>query len=1166
MHRDAGIGALRVIGLVLVLFAGRGASAATYTALAEAYAWTDSATHTNVVWTGAPGGPAAACTGASAATDDDISELLNIGFSFPYAGTAYTQVRIMSNGRLQFGNTYCGNGTQVVGPPPTYPLPYPDANVVRTIRIYGADLDPSAGGSVRYATTGTAPDREFVATWLDVPEWSQATSQFRLQMVLREDGSFVFRFGTSANPSGGKAQIGWEISTTDYATVTFTNIVALSGTALRFSPPEPLAAYRMEEWSWTGAASEVLDSTGNSRHGTSLGSAASTSSGKVCRGGLFSYNASGSVIAAVETGVPVGSAGTITFWARIDAAWTDGTARALIDAGRDNGAAASDRAFRLVKDGSGRLDFTLNNSAGGTVTALAPAVTSASGNWHHVAITWDFAAGRMTVYRNGASVATRTGAAITAATWSTIWVGDSHADVGASVAPSASGGIDEVRIYSYEGSATVIQRDYLLSRVCASIFSFRLQHDGSGIHCVNEVVDLEARDAASATVLDYTGNVTLDTQSGRGTWFADGSNAGTFSDGTADDGLATYTFAASDLGTVRFWLRYLAGATPLDVDAWETAAPSVRDDDAEGALAFGPSGFVVTASPLSNPPPLVIDTTIAAQTAAVALPLYLTAYGQTATDPDCGVIETYTGAKTISTWSSHLNPVSPVQSVAVNGSNVGTSSGTATALPVTFTLGQASVSVRYDDVGQIGVSFRDATVSDPVGGIPGASNSFVVKPSSFVVTNVERLDGTPNPGGTTPTDAVFVAAGNAFSVTVEARDADGDRTPSYGLESSPEGIEVRSASLLAPVGRNGSANDGTLGAGTSFSATAQAGAFENRSVTFDEVGAISLYAHVADASYLGAGDVVGSSSAAVGRFTPDHFDAAVAPVAFATGCTAGRFTYAGQSFDFAPGLHPAITVEAKSTLGGATQNYAGTWFRMTPAALATRSWSAATGTLDSAAPDDPRVDDLGAGVGLVSFDQGPQLAFTHTTPTAPFDAEIGVSVTLVDADGVAYTANPLAIGQPVAGQGIAFQDGNTVRFGRMAFQNAYGAEVRDLAVPLRAEYFNGTRFTSNTDDACTTFLSSNLALARVPVTLPTVAAVANAPLVAGEAGLTLSAPGAGQTGTVSLRLDLSPTGADLEFLQFDWDGDGLHDDDPTATATFGVYRGSDSRVHLRERY
>ncbi len=1169
MRRETFVRLRMLLVLVLSLGAANTASAVTYSSAADTWAWTDSSTHTDVVWTGAPGGPAAACSGSSAAIDDDISELLSIGFSFPYAGTAYTQVRIMSNGRLQFGNTYCGHGTQTTGTPPTYPFPYPDASIVRTVRIYGADLDPSAGGTVRYAAIGTTPNREFVVTWYDVPEWSRAGSSFRLQAVLREDGSFVFRYGTSVNPSGGKAQIGWEIDTTDYATLTFTSITALAGQAYRFSPPAPVADYRMDERTWTGAASEVLDSSGNARHGTNLGSSASTASGKLCRGGLFPYNSSGNTIAAVETGVPVASAGTITFWARIDATWNDGTARALIDAGKDNGAVPGDRAFRVVKDGSGRIDFTENDSAGATLTARSAAYTYASGSWHHIAITWNHPAGRMTVYRDGVSVATRTGAAISTATLATIWIGDSHPDVGppGQIAPSASGGIDEVRIYSYEGSATVIQRDYLQTRACVAIDSFLIQHDGTGIHCVAESVDLEARDAALATVTDYTGSVTLDTGSGRGTWQSDASNAGTFSDGTADDGVATYTFAAGDLGTVRFWLNYLAGATPIDIEAYETASPTVRDDDSEGTLAFGPSGFVVTASALSNPPPLSIDTTVPAQTAAVSFPLHLAAYGQTATDPECGVIETYTGSKTIRTWSSHLDPTTPLQAVAVNGTSVGTSSGTATSLPVTFTLGQASVSVRYDDVGRIGLSFRDATVSDPPGGVLGASDSFVVRPATFVVTGVERLDGTPNPGATTPAGTVFVAAGDAFSVTVEARDADGDRTPSYGTESSPEGIEVRSAALVAPpAGRNGSANDGTLGDASAFLAQAPAGTFENRSVYFDEVGAIQLYAHVADASYLGEGDVTGTTSASVGRFTPHHFDATVAPVAFATGCTAGRFTYAGQSFDFAPGLHPEITLEARNAAGGATENYAGTFFRVTAATLATRSWSAATGTLDSAAPNDPRVEDLGAGVGRISFDQGPRLAFAHDTPMAPFDAEIGLSVTLLDEDAVAYTGNPLAIGQPLAGLGIAFQDGNEIRFGRLAFQNAYGSELRALSVPLRAEVFDGSRFAPNADDVCTSFTTANLGMTKVPAGLPTTPSIANSPLLAGEAGLVLSAPGAGQTGSVGLQLDLSATGADLEFLRFDWDGDGGFDDDPTATATFGVYRGNDSRIHVRERY
>jgi len=166
--------------------------------------------------------------------DDDITPQLPLGFTFKFGGTSYTSVRIMSNGRLQFNNRFCGYGTQSEGPPPTYIYPYPDSNLVRTMRIYGADLDPSAGGTVRYATLGTAPNRFFVATWSNVQEWNQSAS---LQVILYENGDFVYQFGPSNNTSGGKAQIGWELTTTDYDLYSFTDIESLANTAVRFFVP-----------------------------------------------------------------------------------------------------------------------------------------------------------------------------------------------------------------------------------------------------------------------------------------------------------------------------------------------------------------------------------------------------------------------------------------------------------------------------------------------------------------------------------------------------------------------------------------------------------------------------------------------------------------------------------------------------------------------------------------------------------------------------------------------------------------------------------------------------------------------------------------------------------------------------------------------------------------
>jgi hypothetical protein len=110
------------------------AQAVTYANSATAFSWINPATHTHVTWTS---GASCSAAYANAPIDDDITAQLPLGFTFNYGGIDYTQVQIMSNGRLQFNNGYCGFGTQTVGPPPTYPYPYPDANLLRTMRIYG---------------------------------------------------------------------------------------------------------------------------------------------------------------------------------------------------------------------------------------------------------------------------------------------------------------------------------------------------------------------------------------------------------------------------------------------------------------------------------------------------------------------------------------------------------------------------------------------------------------------------------------------------------------------------------------------------------------------------------------------------------------------------------------------------------------------------------------------------------------------------------------------------------------------------------------------------------------------------------------------------------------------------------------------------------------------
>ena len=169
------------------------AEAQTYSNTPTAYSWIDPSTHTPAAWSS----PTLCTGGGDTIGDESITAQLGIGFTFRFGTLNYTGLYIMTNGRLQFGNTYCFPGTQVIGPPRTYTLPYPDPNLGNTMKIYGADIDVSPNGSgggpgattcpagtcsVRYTATalGTAPNRQFVVTWTNTPDWGFTGSFFNL--------------------------------------------------------------------------------------------------------------------------------------------------------------------------------------------------------------------------------------------------------------------------------------------------------------------------------------------------------------------------------------------------------------------------------------------------------------------------------------------------------------------------------------------------------------------------------------------------------------------------------------------------------------------------------------------------------------------------------------------------------------------------------------------------------------------------------------------------------------------------------------------------------------------------------------------------------------------------------------------------------------------------
>jgi hypothetical protein len=127
--------------------------------------------------------------GTSLALADDVhSGVINIGFSFCYFGTTYTQCVISSNNYVTFDITEANQYStwNTVAVPTALPT-----EVRNAILSPWQDINPASGGSIFYQTTGVAPNRIFVVSYLNVPMFSCTGLLYTSQIVLRESSNCI---------------------------------------------------------------------------------------------------------------------------------------------------------------------------------------------------------------------------------------------------------------------------------------------------------------------------------------------------------------------------------------------------------------------------------------------------------------------------------------------------------------------------------------------------------------------------------------------------------------------------------------------------------------------------------------------------------------------------------------------------------------------------------------------------------------------------------------------------------------------------------------------------------------------------------------------------------------------------------------------------------------
>jgi MSHA biogenesis protein MshQ len=261
--------------------------------------------------------------------------------------------------------------------------------------------------------------------------------------------------------------------------------------------------------------------------------------------------------------------------------------------------------------------------------------------------------------------------------------------------------------------------------------------------------------------------------------------------------------------------------------------------------------------------------------------------------------------------------------------------------------------------------------------------------------------------------------------------------------------------------------------------------------------------------------------------------------------------------------------------------------------LSTPGWDGSVATVGEASID--------TATGVLTFPNPlvDNLAFkrNNATPQAAFNASITNAISVQDASEAAVSGNgTITTTTPLVYSAIAFDAGpsaNLFRYGRLRIGSASGSQLVNLQVPLETQYWNGTVFTTNAADYCTTIDPASIAMTNFlgSVIGGETANISGSPFVAGRGDLRLRAPGAGtpptdlNTGSVDLTINLDGTlsgttwtstvvstpvattllSASRSYLQGNWTG-ATYTQNPSARARFGVYRGAEEVIFMRESY
>ena len=976
-------------------------------------------------------------------------------------------------------------------------------------------------------------------------------------------------------------------STVNYATSASVSSEIEEFCTINVDVPTPIAEYHLDEDTYTGAADEVLDTSGNDLHGAAIdlnglittndADPAISGDPGTCNYGEFDGTSDGYIeIADPGLGSILDTADNFTVAVWVYPTSWPGSGLATI--------VSKDENYEFHLNSSGNVNWWW----GGGARQLNSSSSVPLNEWHHIAITYQ--SGEQIIYIDGVEDAQTNVSGSATLNNDNLFIGTDlnfHSR-------RFNGEIDEVKIYDATLSPTQINAVMLETQPCTSggalINNFLIDVGGGAAStCVPQQVTITARDSLNNTITGYVGSINLTTSTGNGDW-TNTTNPldaqGSLSAGANDSGAATYQFelAAADNGSVVLNLGNQHAET-LTITVEDTSAGV---NTTSSSLTFSENAFVVS----------ITDSLSSDVVAGRDHNFRVEMYQRDSSTGICSVATNYNQAN-VKAWVTRdvTDPSGAAPSIE---NNAGTdteilpdSEPASADLTLSFSSGVADFDLLTSDVGRYAINFLDDGNGFSDQDISGSSSTFVVRPFGFY------LQVTGNPGAVDESGGAFIAAGTDFTASTQAvawqsdDDTDDDGVPDGHDDSDPStwadlsnnvsvasfGLEaeniVLAATLVAPT-------PGTA-AGLATSEVSPAdgriidsfisGAGSTSTIYYPEVGIIELSADVEDGDYLNAGatitDRMSSRSSYIGRFIPANFT--ITPLGLNDSC---GFMYMSENYN------ADYTVQANNSLGSVATNYRNNFIM-----LDATSGSVSIGAIDAVVPTPLTSRISVSGTTFTWNDDGTgnlQTSFAldrAASPDGPY-SQFDVGVTVSDEDSVSVLSSILDLDSDNDTSNDLVNIGRSdVRFGRLILSDAFGPETANLPVDFLLQYWNGSSWQVNVDDDCTAIAQTDINY----VGQGTIDVLANRTLTigggsttgsygddsasainfsAGDADHFFTAPGTGNTGSVSVDVDLSS----YPWLRFDWNGDGSFTDAalPTATFSFGQYRNHDRVIFWQE--